>query len=129
LHFARLDVQKGRDRVVGQLRNLALPDKFDVHEWAIMDRFSESQKVARLQNDLHAAIRGAAPSACPKRSNFDRSLCDGVKSTALSFGKRNIKGLCRNFISYSMTMKKFTLMVSALLAWQRRRRARSSFLE
>jgi hypothetical protein len=37
----------------------ALPDKFDVHEWAIMDRFSESQKVARLRNDLHAAIRGA----------------------------------------------------------------------
>lgn len=40
-------------------RYLALPDKFDVHEWAIMDRFSESLRVARLRNDLHAAIRGA----------------------------------------------------------------------
>ncbi|MGB7434879.1 MAG: hypothetical protein WBR26_10305 [Candidatus Acidiferrum sp.] len=40
-------------------RYLALPDKFDVHEWAIMDRFSESLKMARLRNDLHAAIRGA----------------------------------------------------------------------
>src|ERR1700758_2625427 len=27
-------------------RYLALPDKFDVHEWAIMDRFSETVKDA-----------------------------------------------------------------------------------
>jgi Uncharacterised protein family (UPF0158) len=40
-------------------RYLALPDKFDVHEWAIMDRFAESLKVVRLRNDFHAAIRGA----------------------------------------------------------------------
>jgi hypothetical protein len=40
-------------------RYLALPDKFDVHEWAIMDAFSESPRVARVRNDLHRAIRGA----------------------------------------------------------------------
>jgi|SRR5271154_2010143 len=40
-------------------RYLALPDKFDVHEWAIMDAFSESLKVAGVRNDLHRAIRGA----------------------------------------------------------------------
>src|ERR1700678_42876 len=40
-------------------RYLALPDKFDVHEWAIMDHFAESLKDAPLRNDFHGAIRGA----------------------------------------------------------------------
>lgn len=40
-------------------RYLALPDKFDVHEWAIMDRFSETLKNARMRNDFHTGIRGA----------------------------------------------------------------------
>jgi hypothetical protein len=91
-------IQQNEDR-----RYLALPDKFHIHEWAIMDRFSESLNVARLRNDLHAAIRGAGAFRLfkhllteynlwdawisSKRSNFDRSLCDGVKSTALSFAK------------------------------------------
>jgi hypothetical protein len=39
-------------------RYLALPDKFDVHEWAIMDSFSESLRDPRLRNDFHGAIRG-----------------------------------------------------------------------
>src|SRR6202165_5076229 len=37
---------------------LTLPDKFDVHEWAIMDRFSETLKDARIRNDFHGGIRG-----------------------------------------------------------------------
>ncbi len=40
-------------------RFLALPGKFDVHEWAIMDRFSESLEDARVRDDLHSGIRGA----------------------------------------------------------------------
>jgi len=40
-------------------RYLALPSKFDVHEWAIMDRFSETLKDARMRNDFHGGIRGA----------------------------------------------------------------------
>jgi hypothetical protein len=40
-------------------RYLALPDKFDVHEWAIMDAFSESLRDAQLRDELHGAIRGA----------------------------------------------------------------------
>jgi len=40
-------------------RYLALPGKFDVHEWAIMDRFSETLKDARMRNDFHGGIRGA----------------------------------------------------------------------
>jgi hypothetical protein len=40
-------------------RYLALPDKFDVHEWAIMDRFSQTLKDAQTRNDFHGGIRGA----------------------------------------------------------------------
>jgi hypothetical protein len=40
-------------------RYLALPGKFDVHEWAIMDRFSETLKDAQMRNDFRGGIRGA----------------------------------------------------------------------
>jgi hypothetical protein len=39
-------------------RYLALPDKFDVHEWAIMDRFSETLKDAQMRKDFQGGIRG-----------------------------------------------------------------------
>ena len=40
-------------------RYLALPGKFDVHEWAIMDRFSMTLRDGRMRNDFHGGIRGA----------------------------------------------------------------------
>ncbi len=40
-------------------RYLALPSKFDVHEWAIMDRFSKTLRDAQIRNDFHGSIRGA----------------------------------------------------------------------
>jgi len=40
-------------------RYLALPSKFDVHEWAIMDRFSMTLRDAQIRNDFHGGIRGA----------------------------------------------------------------------
>jgi uncharacterized protein UPF0158 len=40
-------------------RYLALPSKFDVHEWAIMDRFSMTLRDAQMRNDFHGGIRGA----------------------------------------------------------------------
>jgi len=40
-------------------RYLALPGKFDVHEWAIMDRFSMTLRDAQTRNDFHGGIRGA----------------------------------------------------------------------
>ena len=40
-------------------RYLALPNKFDVHEWAIMDRFSVTLRDAQMRNDFHGGIRGA----------------------------------------------------------------------
>ena len=40
-------------------RYMALPDKFDVHEWAMMDRFSMTLRDAQVRNDFHGGIRGA----------------------------------------------------------------------
>jgi|SRR5215472_2480646 len=40
-------------------RYLALPGKFDVHEWAIMDRFCETLRDEKVRNDFHGGIRGA----------------------------------------------------------------------
>jgi hypothetical protein len=40
-------------------RYLALPGKFDVHEWSIMDRFSMTLRDAQMRNDFHGGIRGA----------------------------------------------------------------------
>jgi hypothetical protein len=55
---------------------LALPDKFDVHEWAIMDRFSESLRDARLRNDFRDAIRGACAFRLFKRLLGEYNLWD-----------------------------------------------------
>jgi hypothetical protein len=48
----RIQKQEGK-------RYLAVPSKFDVHEWAIMDRFSLTLTDAQMRNDFHGSIRGA----------------------------------------------------------------------
>jgi len=40
-------------------RYMALPEKFDVHELAMMDRFSMTLRDAQMRNDFHGGIRGA----------------------------------------------------------------------
>jgi len=57
-------------------RYLALPDKFDIHEWAIMDSFSETLKDARLRNDFHGGIRGAGAFRLFKRLLTEYNLWD-----------------------------------------------------
>jgi hypothetical protein len=57
-------------------RYLALPDKFEVHEWAIMDRFSETLKDARMRNDFHGGIRGAGAFRLFKRLLTEYNLWD-----------------------------------------------------
>jgi hypothetical protein len=37
----------------------SLPDKFEIHEWAMMERFSSSQARAARRNELLDAIHGA----------------------------------------------------------------------
>jgi hypothetical protein len=57
-------------------RYLALPDKFDVHEWAIMDRFSETLKDAQTRDDFRGGIRGAGAFRLFKRLLTEYNLWD-----------------------------------------------------
>src|SRR5271169_2601996 len=57
-------------------RYLPLPDKFDVHEWAIMDRFSETLKDAQLRKDFHGGIRGEGAFRLFKRLLTEYNLWD-----------------------------------------------------
>ena len=57
-------------------RYLALPDRFDVHEWAIMDRFSETLKNAQMKNDFRSGIRGAGAFRLFKRLLDEYTLWD-----------------------------------------------------
>ena len=57
-------------------RYLALPGKFDVHEWAIMDRFSETLRDAHVRNDFHGGIRGAGAFRLFKRLLTEYNLWD-----------------------------------------------------
>lgn len=40
-------------------RFLELPDRFDIHEWSIMDEFSRAQGSQRIRQELADAIHGA----------------------------------------------------------------------
>lgn len=40
-------------------RFLELPDRFDIHEWSIMDEFSRAQGNERIRQELADAIHGA----------------------------------------------------------------------
>ena len=40
-------------------RWLELPDSFEIHEWSIMERFSQTQKIERIRSELLNAIHGA----------------------------------------------------------------------
>jgi hypothetical protein len=40
-------------------RFLELPDRFDIHEWSIMERFSREQNNERIRHELLHAIQGA----------------------------------------------------------------------
>jgi hypothetical protein len=57
-------------------RYLALPDQFDVHEWAIMDRFCETLKNAQMRNDFRSGIRGEGAFRLFKRLLDEYNLWD-----------------------------------------------------
>ena len=57
-------------------RYLRLPSKFDVHEWAIMDRFSQSIENARVRDDLRSGIHGAGAFRMFKRLLDEYDLWD-----------------------------------------------------
>jgi hypothetical protein len=39
-------------------RWLVLPDRFEIHEWSIMERFSRAQNIERIRSELLNAIHG-----------------------------------------------------------------------
>jgi hypothetical protein len=56
--WMRAEIPKVR-QVLESGRFLRLPSKFDVHEWAIMDRFSRGHENDRVREELLDAIHGA----------------------------------------------------------------------
>jgi hypothetical protein len=46
-------------QIVSTGRFLKLPTKFEVHEWAIMEEFSEPVESGRIRNELLHAVHGA----------------------------------------------------------------------
>jgi len=40
-------------------RFLELPDRFDIHEWSIMERFSRAQNIEQIRGELLNAVHGA----------------------------------------------------------------------
>ena len=58
-------------------RYLPLPDKFDIHEWAIMDRFALSIRDEAISADFRNGIRGAGAFRMFKRLLSEYGLWDG----------------------------------------------------
>ena len=56
--WMREDLPKVREALESG-RFLSLPTKFDVHEWAVMQEFSQKQENHRLRDELMDAIHGA----------------------------------------------------------------------
>ena len=52
------DLPRIREIVADERRWLALPTRFDIHEWAIMDEYARGQEDADLSGELSRAIHG-----------------------------------------------------------------------
>ena len=59
LHKWQEDEWKDVNRIVSSDRCVRLPTKFDVHEWALMEEFSNSVESDGIREDLMYAIHGA----------------------------------------------------------------------
>jgi hypothetical protein len=53
---------------------LALPTRFDIHEWAIMDGFARSIEDADLRDELTGSIRGRGAFRCFKDVLYRRGI-------------------------------------------------------
>jgi hypothetical protein len=75
-------------------RFLALPSKFDVHEWAIMDRFSRGQENGRVREELLDAIHGA----CAFRMFKSNTRRLGIEKAWYRFRDEAIKEIAREWL-------------------------------
>lgn len=75
-------------------RFLTLPSKFDVHEWAIMDRFSRAQENDRVREELLDAIHG--PGAFRMFRSTIRRL--GIEQAWYQFRDRALEEIAREWL-------------------------------
>jgi len=73
---------------------LPLPSKFDVHEWAIMDRFSRAQENDRVREELLDAIHGAGAFRM-FRSTIRRL---GIEEAWYQFRDRELEEIAREWL-------------------------------
>jgi Arc/MetJ-type ribon-helix-helix transcriptional regulator len=75
-------------------RFLPLPSKFDVHEWAVMDRFSRAQANDRVREELLDAIHGAGAFRM-FRSTIRRL---GIEEAWYQFRDRGLEEIAREWL-------------------------------
>jgi hypothetical protein len=73
---------------------IALPSKFDIHEYSIMERFCASIADSRLREELFSAIRGSGAFARFKASV--RGL--GVEDAWYSFRQQTLESIAASFL-------------------------------
>ena len=59
---------------------LALPDHFDIHEWAIMERFSEALQNAQIRKDFRGGVHGSGAFRLFKRLLDEYKLVGRLES-------------------------------------------------
>lgn len=81
---------------------LALPTRFDIHEWAIMDDFAHSVEDADLNDELLTAIRGRGAFRCFKDAVYRHGIQgDWYDFRTAALGRIAIDWLDEHGIPYS----------------------------
>ena len=73
---------------------LELPDRFDIHEWSIMDEFSRAQDSERIRRELAEAIHGAG--AFPRFRSAIRRL--GLEQSWYQFRDEVVAEIARDWL-------------------------------
>jgi hypothetical protein len=73
---------------------IALPSKFDIHEYSIMERFCASISDSRLREELFSAIRGSG--AFSRFKGVIRS--SGVEDAWYSFRQQALESIAASFL-------------------------------
>lgn len=75
-------------------RFLRLPDRFEVHEWSVMERFSHAQENERVREELLDAIHGSG--AFRMFKSAIRRL--GLENGWYKFRDAEIEGIARDWL-------------------------------
>ncbi|MCX7425810.1 MAG: hypothetical protein NTW96_09360 [Planctomycetia bacterium] len=79
--WEREDIDRARDILDNDDQYVALPDKFEIHEWAIMAEFSQRYPDDAISNELSRVIRGSGAFATSRtRSIAWGSSTNGIGS-------------------------------------------------